>query len=158
MAEVVRCPNCNAQLHIIPNSNIVKCEYCDSEIIIDNLPNFSKSVNEISIKINKLANTYDYEEKIKKWKKTFHQNLIIEAILTAIFGILMESIFVDIAMIIFVVAIFYSFVMSAILAQKRPLSPNKNKKNMFIDFIKIYPAFAGAFWSGMLIITFSVSA
>ncbi|MDE6678294.1 MAG: hypothetical protein K2K02_04565, partial [Ruminococcus sp.] len=123
MAEVVRCPNCNAQLHIIPNSNIVKCEYCDSEIIIDNLPNFSKSVNEISIKINKLANPYDYEEKIKKWKKTFHQNLIIEAILTAIFGILMESIFVDIAMIKFVVAIFYSFVMSAILAQKRPLSP-----------------------------------
>ncbi|MDE5834319.1 MAG: hypothetical protein K2H26_02235 [Ruminococcus sp.] len=158
MAEVVRCPNCNAQLHILPNSNVVKCEYCDSEIIIDNIPYFSKSVNEISIKINKLVNTYNYTEEIKKWKKTFHQNLIIQAILTAIFGILMESIFVDIAMIIFIVAIFYSFIMSAILAKKRPLSPNKNQKNMFIDFIKVYPAFAGAFWCGMLIIAFIVSA
>lgn len=158
MAEVVKCPNCNAQLHAVPNMNIMKCEYCDTEVIINNgMQNFSAHSNEFSKQINNQISTENYEEKNKKWKKTLRKHLIIQAVLSAVFGILMETDATGIGVIMFIASAVYSFVLPVCFVKDKLFPQQQQKNNQFIDFIKIYPAFAGAFWSGMIIIAILVN-
>ncbi len=184
MAEVIKCPNCNAQLHTAPNVNILKCEYCDTEIIINNnIQNFPKQTNEFSKQINifpQQMNEFSKQgnnplEEMEKWKKAFRKHLIIQTVLTAFFGIFMEADLSDIGVILFLASTVYSFVLPFYLLKDKPLSPslnknnnltdikiyisfaNPNKNNKFIDFMKIYLPFAGAFWGGMILIAIIAS-
>lgn len=151
MIEVVKCPCCNAQIHISQNSNITKCEYCDTELIINN------NTQNFSTPVNNNANTGIYAKKMKKWKKLFRKYLIIQAVLTAFFGVLMEADATGIGVIIFIIATFYSFVLPERLLKNKPLSSKPHKNNKFLDFMKIYPAFAVAFWGGMILMAIILS-
>lgn len=176
MTEVVKCPNCNAQLHTAPNVNIVKCEYCDTELIINNnIQNFSKQTNIFPQQTNVFSKHTSPAEEMKKWKKAFRKHLIIQAVLTAFFGIFMEADLSDIGVILFLASTVYSFVLPFYLLKDKPLSSslnknnnltdikiyisfaNPNKNNKFIDFMKIYLPFAGAFWGGMILIAIIAS-
>lgn len=143
MTEVARCPNCNAQIHMPTNSNIIKCEYCDTEIII----------NESTITKDEL----NYPELKKKWKKSFRNHLIIQAVLSAFFGIFMEADLAGIGVIIFFTSIIYCIALPCHLFNNKPVPPIPNKNNKFIDFMKIYLPFTGAFWGGMILIAIIVS-
>ena len=163
MTEFLKCPNCNAQLHALPDSKIIRCEYCDSEIIIDNIiQRTSPPVNNyINPENNIITGNYsgtanyvnigNYPEDIKKWKKLYHKKLIIQAVLTAVFGLLMETDAEGLGIIMFLIATIQSFRLPIKLSKEKPLLPYV-PKSRFLDFIKMYPAFAGAFWGGMIII------
>ncbi|MDE5556529.1 MAG: hypothetical protein K2J32_02370 [Ruminococcus sp.] len=158
MTESLRCPNCNAQLHAVPDGSILKCEYCDTELIINNnIQNVSAPINYFSAPVNHYINTGIYVEEMKKWQKSFHKKLIIQAVLTAFFGVLMAADAPGIGIIIFLIATFYSFVMPKYLLKNKPFSPKPQKNNKFLDFMKIYPAFAGAFWGGMVLMAIILS-
>lgn len=163
MIEFLKCPNCNAQFHTVPDKKIIRCEYCDSEIIIDNniqinstpVNNYANPENHVSTgnytgSVN-YVNAGNYPEEMKKWKKLFHKKLIIQAVLTAVFGLFMETDAVGIAIIMFLIATIQSFRLPMRLSNEKPLLPD-TLKNKFLDFIKLYPAFAGAFWGGMILI------
>ncbi|MDE5583381.1 MAG: hypothetical protein K2J08_06730 [Ruminococcus sp.] len=163
MTEILRCPNCNAQIHVVSGRNILKCEYCDTEVIINNnIQNFSSQTNgfpqqingfpqQMNRFLNQYVHTRNYAEEMKKWKKSFHRRLIIQAMLTAFFAILMEEDFADIGAIVFLFAVVYSLVMTFYLIKNKPLSPLPQDNNKFLDFMKIYPLFAGTFWGGMIL-------
>ena len=103
MAEVVKCPNCNAQIHIMSNCNIVKCEYCNSEIIIDNnIPIISAQTNNYVNSENHLCegdwirkvnyvSAENYPEEMQKWNKKYHKQLIIQAVLSAFSVLIMKA-------------------------------------------------------------------
>ncbi|MCM1505531.1 MAG: hypothetical protein NC177_00125 [Ruminococcus flavefaciens] len=148
MAEVVKCPNCNAQIHAVPNTNVLKCDYCDTEIIIDNnIQNLSAQTNGI---------TENYEEKKKKWDKSFFIHLIIQAVLSALFAIFIETSSV-VALIMFLASAVYSFVLPFYLLKDKPLLSQSQNNRKFLEFIKIYPAFAGVFWGGIILVTVLVN-
>ena len=163
MTEFLKCPNCNAQLHAVPDNKIIRCEYCDSEIIIDN--NIQRTPipvnNYISPKNNVITVNYsgttnyvnigNYPEDLQKWKKNFHKKLIIQAVMTAVFGLLMETGAEGLGMLMFIFATFQSFRFPIKLAHEKPLLPYANNSRL-LDFLKLYPAFIGAFWGGMIII------
>ena len=151
MTEFLKCPNCNAQIHAVPDGSILKCEYCDTEFITGN------NIHNFSAPVNNYINTGIYVEEMKKWKKLFHQKLIIQSAMTAFFGVLMEADAPGIGVIMFLIATIYSFVMPNRLATNKPLSPQPQKNNKFLDFMKIYPAFAGAFYGGMIIMAILLS-
>ncbi|MBD5159663.1 MAG: hypothetical protein HDT23_05400 [Ruminococcus sp.] len=163
MTEFLKCPNCNAQLHAETDTKIIKCEYCDSEIIIDNIiqrtsppvnnyinPENYVSTGNYSGSVN-YVNTGNYTEEMQKWKKKFHKKLIIQAVLTAVFGLLMETDAEGLGILMFLIATVQSFRLPIKLSQEKPLLPYANNSRL-LDFIKMYPAFIGTFWGGMLII------
>ncbi len=157
MTEVVKCPSCNAQLHVVPNNNILKCEYCGTEIIIDNnVQNFSAQTNNFSSQMNNHVNKDNYEEEMKKWKKSFHIHLIIQAVLSVFFGIFMEM-NMTIGVIMFIISTVYSLVLPFYLIKDKPQPQQSQNNNKFLDFIKVYPAFAGAFWVGIILIAILVN-
>lgn len=156
MTEVVKCPNCNAQLHAVPDRNILKCEYCDTEIIINNMQNFSAQANGFYNQTNNNI-TENYMAEMNKWKKSFHVFLIIQAVLTALFELFLKSGAYDIVPLAFIASVIYSFAMPFHVIGKKPLSPLPHENNKFLDFMKVYPAFAGAFWGGMIIIIILLS-
>lgn len=144
----MKCPNCNAQIHISPNTNILKCEYCDTELIINNnIPNSPQQTNSFPQQTG-------FVEKMKKWEKERNKHLIIQAVITFFLSIFMEINLTGIGVLLFFIAIAYSFVLPVHLINIKPISPTKQKNNKLIEFIKVYPAFVGAFWGGMLIILF----
>ncbi|MDE6425885.1 MAG: hypothetical protein K2K89_07090 [Ruminococcus sp.] len=158
MAEILRCPNCNAQIHSVADGKILKCEYCDTELITDNnTQNFPALINDFSAQVNHYINTGIYVEETKKWKKSFHQKLIIQSAMTAFFGVLMEADASGIGVITFLIATIYSFIQPSRLSKDKPLSPKPQKNNKFLDFMKIYPAFAGTFWGGMILMAILLS-
>ncbi|MDE6798032.1 MAG: hypothetical protein K2J36_08500 [Ruminococcus sp.] len=157
MTEFLKCPNCNAQLHAVPDNKIIRCEYCDSEIIIDNniqrtappVNNYVSTGNYIG-SVN-YVNTGNYPEDLQKWKKKFHKKLIIQAVLTAVFGLLMETDAEGLGIIMFLIATIQSFRFPIKLSHEKPLLPYVQKSRL-LDFLKMYPAFMGAFWGGMILI------
>ncbi|MDE6835039.1 MAG: hypothetical protein K2J39_12465 [Ruminococcus sp.] len=165
MTEFLKCPNCNAQLHAEPDDKIIKCEYCDSEIIIDNNIHRTPPLQPVNNYINPentvitgnysgtahYVNIGNYPEDLKKWKKKFHKKLIIQAVLTAFFGLLMETDAEGLGILMFLIATFQSFRLPIKLSHEKPLLPYVNNSRL-LDFLKMYPAFAGAFWGGMIII------
>ena len=162
MTEFLKCPNCNAQLHAVPDNKIIRCEYCDSEIIIDNniqrtappVNNYVSTGNYIG-SVN-YVNTGNYPEDLQKWKKKFHKKLIIQAVLTAVFGLLMETDAEGLGMIMFLIATVQSFRLPIKLSHEKPLLPYVQKSRL-LDFLKMYPAFAGAFWAGGIIMAILLS-
>ncbi|MDE6672371.1 MAG: hypothetical protein K2K16_09245 [Ruminococcus sp.] len=133
MTEFLKCPNCNAQLHAVPDNKIIRCEYCDSEIIIDNniqrtappVNNYVSTGNYIG-SVN-YVNTENYPEEMQKWKKKFHKKLIIQAVLTAIFGLLMETDAEELGIIMFLIATIYSFKLPILLSNYRYFFQMKNR-------------------------------
>ena len=158
----MKCPNCNAQIHISPNTNILKCEYCDTELIINNnIPNspqqtniFPQRTNNFPQQTNNFPQYTGSVEEMKKWEKERNKYLIIQAVITFFLSIFMEINLTGIGVLLFFIAIAYSFVLPVHLINIKPISPTKQKNNKLIEFIKVYPAFVGAFWGGMLIILF----
>ena len=163
MTEFLKCPNCNAQLHAVPDNKIIRCEYCDSEIIIDN--NIQRTSPPVNNYINpenpvitgnysgtvNYVNIGNYPEEMQKWKKKFHKKLIIQAVLTAVFGLLMETDAEGLGIIMFLIATIQSFRFPIKLSHEKPLLPYVQKSRL-LDFLKMYPAFMGAFWGGMILI------
>ena len=151
MTEFLKCPNCNAQLHAEPDNKIIRCEYCDSEIIIDNIiqrtstpvNNYVNPENQLSTedwirKVNYVS-AENYPEEMQKWKKKFHKKLIVQAILSALSVLLMKTYVLSpiktddekvaaikaiISMIILFTPIYYGSFTPLFLSNKKPCLPN----------------------------------
>ena len=162
MTESLKCPNCNAQIHITGN-NITKCEYCDCEIILKNnthennftyntLHNHPVINQNIYYNVPKPApivkNTINYEEKKKRWNKTLKITLTIEAmipiIINTIINPLLRVLFLDFT----IIEIIYSIIVSIILYNTKPLNEKEKNFNKFSNFMKVYCV---VFWLTIII-------
>lgn len=135
MAEIVKCPNCNAQL-VNSGNGLIKCEYCDTEIITDNP-----------------IHLLPYAEKKKEWNKSLKTSLIIQAcgmFLTSMFAVYNSALCV----LFCIASVIFSFVMPARLLKKKPLSESEKINSTLVNYIKTYATFAGAFWAGLAIEVF----
>ncbi|MDE5583379.1 MAG: hypothetical protein K2J08_06720 [Ruminococcus sp.] len=96
MAEILKCPNCNAQIHVVSGRNVLKCEYCDTEVIIDNNIQVTSAPSNNNVnsqnhlcegdlfrKVN-YVNPEDYPEEMKKWKKKCYKTMIVQAVLSVL--------------------------------------------------------------------------
>lgn len=99
MIENIKCPNCNAQL-VNSGNGLIKCEYCNTEIIIDNP-----------------AQLLPYGEKKKAWNKSLKTSLIIQAggmFLTSMFALYNSALCV----LFCIASVIFSFAMPARLLKK----------------------------------------
>lgn len=134
MAESIKCPNCNAPIHITENSNIVKCEYCDTEIII----NQYKTGSEIN-----------YPELKKNWNKSIITADIIQVAIAFIFFVLMDSdsdITIGIGILVLFVSAVYSVALPVHLAHKRPVNPDVKNPSKFSTGLMLYGLFLLSFF------------
>ena len=133
MTEVAKCPNCNAQVHAESGNGLIKCEYCNTEIIIDNP-----------------AKMLPYDEKKKAWNKSLKTSLIIQAV-----GMFMTSMFAmsnqALCVLFCIASVIFSFAMPARLLKKKPLSESEKINGAFVNYLKTYATFGGAFWAGLII-------
>lgn len=133
MAETVKCPNCNAPIHITENRNTAKCEYCDSEIIL----NEYKADSEIN-----------YPELKQNWNKSIITADIIQIAIAFIFFMLMESdsdITNGIGILVLFVSAVYSVALPVHFAHKRPVNPNIKNPSKFSTGLILYWLFLLSF-------------
>lgn len=143
MAEVVKCPNCNAQLHIVQNVNIMKCEYCDTEIILNEyIPYSENSITESKT---------DYPQLKKKWNNSIIKADIIQIVISFLFVILINAhsdIINYIGILTLLVSAIYSVAISVHLAHKRPINPDIKNPSKFSTGLMLY---------GLFLISFAVT-
>ncbi|MDE6781178.1 MAG: hypothetical protein K2J40_06955 [Ruminococcus sp.] len=143
MAEVVKCPNCNAQLHIVPNVNVLKCEYCDTEIILNEyIPYSENTITNHGINYPKLR---------KKWNNSIITADIIQIAISFLFVILMDSgsdIAEGIGILVLFVSAVYSVAVPVHLAHKRPVNPDIKNPSKLSTGLMLY---------GLFLISFAVT-
>ncbi|MDE5583382.1 MAG: hypothetical protein K2J08_06735 [Ruminococcus sp.] len=144
MAEILKCPNCNAPIHITENMNTAKCEYCDTEIILNEYrPYFENTITKHEINYSKLR---------KKWNKSIITTDIIQIAISFSFVILMNShsdILNGIGILVLFVSAVYSVALPVHLAHKRPVNPNAKNPSKFSTGLMLY---------GLFLISFAVTA
>lgn len=140
MAEIVKCPNCNAQIHMETGNGLIKCEYCDTEIIINK-----------DIITENPAQMLPYEEKKKAWNKSLKTSLITETAGMFITSLLAETNGDSLFVLAFIASTIFSFAMPARLLRKKPLSESEKINGTFLNYLKTYLPFAAAFWAGLII-------
>lgn len=133
MIEIIKCPNCNANIHIAENSNTAKCEYCDSEIILNE---------------NKTDNEINYPELKKSWNISIMTADIIQVAIAFIFFVLMDSrsdIAAGIGILVLIVSSVYSVALPVHFAHKRPINPAVKNPSKLSTGIMLYGLFLLSF-------------
>lgn len=141
MTEVVKCPSCNAPIHITENKNTAKCEYCDTEIILNEYkPCFENTIPNPET---------DYPELRKKWNNSIIIADIIQIAISFLFVILMNSpddIITGIGILVLFVSAIYSVAISVHFAHKRPVNPNIKNPSKFSTGLMLYGLFLLSFF------------
>lgn len=136
------CPYCGAKLKLSKATNIVKCEYCDSEIVIRK---GTAPVKEIPVPqqtaVSDAVDTEKYFTDLKKWKKITHRWELIYAVLTVVFVILIDSEHTGAGVLCFVAWSTVFWAAPSMVASKKPLSPNEKKISKMMETLKLYGKF-----------------
>ena len=143
MTEVLKCPNCNAPIHITENKNTAKCEYCDTEIILHKYKPYSENT------ITK--HEINYPELKKKWNNSIIKADIIQIAISFLFVILMNSnsdIAEGIGILVLFVSAVYSVAIPVHLAHQRPVNPDVKNPSKFSTGLMLY---------GLFLISFAVT-
>lgn len=159
MIETVKCPNCNAQVHTKNGNGIIRCEYCDCEIIVNNptaytpppAPYPPRQTPQQFVPPPVITDNVNYAEKKKAWNKSLKTYLIIEAVITFIWCILVETNADVLFFLSFIASVVFSFAMPSKLLKTKPLSESEKVNGNFLNYLKTYLPFAGAFWAGVII-------
>lgn len=141
MAKVIKCPNCNAPIHITENKNTAKCEYCDTEIILNEYNLCSQNIITES-KIN-------YPELKNKWNNSIIIADIIQTAIAFIFVNLMKSnddIIEGIGILVLLVSAIYSVAMPVHFAHKRPINPDIKNPSKLSTGVMLYGLFLFSFF------------
>lgn len=141
MIETVKCPNCNAPIHITENKNTAKCEYCDTEIILNEYkPCFENTITKTET---------DYPELRKKWNQSIIIADIIQIAIAFIFVVLMDSdddIIEGIGILVLLVSAIYSVAIPVHLSHQRPVNPNIKNPSKFSTGLMLYGLFLLSFF------------
>lgn len=139
MVEIIKCPNCNANIHIAENSNTAKCEYCDTEIILnENKADFDKTITK----------SINYQELKTKWNISVITADIIQVAIAFIFFVLMDSrsdMATGIGILVLIVSAVYSVALPVHFAHKRPINPAVKNPSKLSTGIMLYGLFLLSF-------------
>lgn len=138
MIEVVKCPSCNAPIHITENNNTAKCEYCDTEIILNEY--FENTVTKPET---------DYSELKKNWNNSIITADIIQIAISFLFVISMNSdsdIIEGIGLLVLLVSAIYSVAIPVHFAHKRPINPHIKNPSKFSTGLMLYGLFLSSFF------------
>ncbi|MBO5104693.1 MAG: IBR domain-containing protein [Ruminococcus sp.] len=138
MPEVIKYPNCDAPIHITENKNTAKCEYCDTEIILNEYPENTITPDET-----------DYTQLKQKWNSSIIITDIIQIAIAFIFTVLMNSnddIIEGIGILVLFVSAVYSVAMPVHLAHQRPVIPNIKNPSKFSTGLMLYGLFLLSFF------------
>lgn len=140
MPKVIKCPNCDAPIHITENKNTAKCEYCDTEIILNEYkPCFKDTIKTEA----------DYPELRKKWHQSIIIADIIQIVIAFIFVVLMDSdddIIEGIGILVLLISAIYSVAIPVHLAHQRPVNPNTKNPSKFSTGLMLYGLFLLSFF------------
>lgn len=138
MPKVIKCPNCDAPIHITENKNTAKCEYCDTEIILN-----EHSENTV------IPTETDYTQLKQKWNSSIIITDIIQIVIAFIFVVLMDSdddIIEGIGILVLLVSAIYSVAIPVHFAHKRPINPNIKNPSKFSTGLMLYGLFLLSFF------------
>ncbi|MBR1555554.1 MAG: hypothetical protein IJ644_09225 [Oscillospiraceae bacterium] len=140
------CPHCGASLNFTANTKIVHCDFCDSDIIIEQ--NQPPRIPERNIPVQQGQNfppslPFD-EPAFRKWKKKYHTCHIILSILTIIFILMIEvDSHSDAALLPFTGGLFLSIISPIVLGGTKPDEPDVSRNRKGWNIFKYYLQFAG---------------
>lgn len=140
------CPHCGAKLNIKPDMEVIHCEYCDSDIVIEK--------NSESINRENAVNNEEYRLNYKKWKKTVTKGCILYSVcvMTFIYNVMNDS--DPMAIIAFIAGIFLFMLMPVYFLKKKPVSPvyNEGKVKTIIHlYLMLIGIFLASFTIGAII-------
>lgn len=139
MIETVKCPNCNAQLNLQSGNGLIKCEYCDTEIILnENKADFDKTITK----------SINYQELKTKWNISVITADIIQVAIAFIFFVLMDSrsdMATGIGVLVLIVSAVYSVALPVHFAHKRPINPAVKNPSKLSTGIMLYGLFLLSF-------------
>ena len=139
MIEIVKCPNCNAPIHMAENANTAKCEYCDTEVIL----NENKAISD-----NTMTKPINYQELKKSWNISIITADIIQITIAFIFFMLMDShsdMATGIGILVLIVSAVYSVALPVHFAHKRPVNPAVKNPSKLSTGIMLYGLFLLSF-------------
>ncbi len=134
------CPHCGAVLNITADTKIVHCDFCDSDIMIEqnqNTPSFQKQ----NFPPSNLADM----SALQIWKKKFRKWIIIQAVLNVgwVIVLLLEYYyFTHYFLLPLLVASGILLIMPPRLALKKPVEPDAKKNRKGWNIVKYYLLFA----------------
>ncbi|MBE6875735.1 MAG: hypothetical protein E7496_03275 [Ruminococcus sp.] len=146
------CPHCGAVLNFTASTKVVHCDFCDSDIIIE-----QNQIPERNIPLQQMKNfppgiPFD-ETAFRKWKKKYHTCHVILSVLIIIFILMIEAdSHSDPALIPFTGILFLFMVAPVVLGGTKPDEPDASRNRKGWNIFKYYLQFAGN-----IIISFVIS-
>lgn len=157
--QPLTCPHCGGVLNITTSTKVVHCEFCDSDIIIEQAHNqqqYSRPVrnpNPQFVTRNEMpmqqyqnfppGHLFDHAA-FQKWKKKFWKWIIIQAVLNFVWVMvccLEYYYFTNYFMLPLIVALGVFFIIPPMLAVKKPIEPDAKKNRKGWNIFKYYLLF-----------------
>ncbi|MBR0484770.1 MAG: hypothetical protein IJJ69_08360 [Oscillospiraceae bacterium] len=132
------CPHCGAALKFTPNIKVIHCDFCDSDIMIEQNPTPQMPERNFPPAI-----PFD-EPAFRKWKKKYHICHGILSVLTIIFILMIEAdSHSDPALVPFMGILFLSMIAPIVLGSTKPDEPDASRNRKGWNTFKYYLQFAG---------------